>query len=56
LPARFVENEHIALDIDEPKDLERFLAYGYQGGESTRVAQELLAERGARLAQGYGGA
>ena len=36
LPARFVENEHIALDIDEPKDLERFLAYGYQGGESTR--------------------
>jgi len=43
LPARFVENEHIALDIDEPKDLERFLAYGYQGGESTRVAKELLA-------------
>ena len=43
LPARFVENERIALDIDEPKDLERFLAYGYQGGESTRVAKELLA-------------
>jgi len=56
LPARFVENEHIALDIDEPKDLERFLAYGYHGGESTRVAQELLAERGAPLAQGSGGA
>ncbi len=56
LPARFVENEHIALDIDEPKDLERFLAYGYQGGESTRVAQELLAERLAPLAQGSGGA
>lgn len=52
LPARFIENEHIALDIDEPKDLERFLAHNYQGGDSTRVAQELLA---AQTAQGIGG-
>jgi len=56
LPARFVENEHIALDIDEPKDLERFLAYGYQGGESTRVAQELLAARVAPTGESSGGA
>jgi 2-phospho-L-lactate/phosphoenolpyruvate guanylyltransferase len=45
LPIRFIENEHIALDIDEPKDLERFLSYKYKGGESTRVAQSLLAEQ-----------
>jgi 2-phospho-L-lactate guanylyltransferase len=56
LPARFVENERIALDIDEPKDLERFLAYGYQGGESTRVAQELLAARVAPIGERSGGA
>jgi len=56
LPPRFVENEHLALDIDEPKDLERFLAHGYQGGESTRVAQELLAARFARPGESSGGA
>ena len=56
LPARFVENEHLALDIDEPKDLQRFLAYGYQGGESTRVAQELLAARLAPTGESSGGA
>jgi len=56
LPARFIENEHLALDIDEPKDLERFLSYRYPGGESTRVAHELLAARGAPTGQGSGGA
>jgi len=45
LPSRFIENEHIALDIDEPKDLERFLSYEYEGGESTRIAQGLLSEQ-----------
>lgn len=44
LPMRFVENEAIALDIDEPKDLERFLAYDFHGGESTRVARALVAQ------------
>ena len=39
LPIRFFENEHIALDIDEPKDLERFLSYDFDDGESTRVAR-----------------
>jgi len=47
LPIRFIENEHIALDIDEPADLKRFLAYGYEGGESTRLARRLLAEEDA---------
>ena len=47
MPVRCVEDEHIALDIDEPKDLERFLAYDYHGGDSTRVAIKLLAKRDA---------
>ena len=47
LPMRFYENEHIALDIDEPKDLERFLAYEATPGESARVARALLAEHAA---------
>jgi 2-phospho-L-lactate guanylyltransferase len=45
LPLRYVENEHMALDIDEPKDLERFLAYDLEDGESTRVARMLLAKQ-----------
>jgi 2-phospho-L-lactate/phosphoenolpyruvate guanylyltransferase len=48
LPIRFVENEHIALDIDEPRDLEHFLSYQYEGGESTRVARNMLAETDGR--------
>ena len=48
LPIRFIENEHIALDIDEPKDLERFLAHGFEDGETTRVARSLLAEQDVR--------
>jgi 2-phospho-L-lactate/phosphoenolpyruvate guanylyltransferase len=43
LPMHFFENERIALDIDEPKDLERFLAYG-EDSEASQVARKLLAE------------
>jgi len=49
LPVRFYENEHIALDIDEPKDLERFLSYELADGEATRVARRVLAEPAARV-------
>jgi len=49
LPVRFYENEHIALDIDEPKDLERFLSYELADGEATRVARRVLAEPSARV-------
>lgn len=45
LPARFIENEHIALDIDEPKDLRRFLDYNYQGGDATQVARRLIDQQ-----------
>jgi 2-phospho-L-lactate/phosphoenolpyruvate guanylyltransferase len=44
LPVRFFENERIALDIDEPKDLERFLSYGFEDSEAARVARKLLSE------------
>ena len=44
LPLRCFENQHVALDIDEPRDLERFLSYDLNDGDSTRVARELLAE------------
>ena len=44
LPLRCFENQHAALDIDEPRDLERFLSYDLNDGDSTRVARELLAE------------
>ena len=55
LPMRFIENEHIALDIDEPKDLERFLLYDYLSGESTRVARALLADQDAPASRRSGG-
>jgi len=44
LPPRFIVNEHIALDIDEPVDLQRFLSYERADGEATHVARRLLGE------------
>ncbi len=43
LPQRILENERIALDIDEPKDLERFLSLGGGGGEAYRKALGMMA-------------
>ena len=48
LALRSVENESIALDIDEPRDLERFLAYDMRDGDSTRLARQLLAHAAAQ--------
>lgn len=42
LPLRFSENERMALDIDEPKDLQRFLAIGSEAGESYALAQQMM--------------
>jgi 2-phospho-L-lactate guanylyltransferase len=56
LPLRFFENERIALDIDEPKDLERFLAFGDETSESFRAARKLLQAQGAEKKRQAGGA
>jgi len=48
LPLRFFENEAIALDIDEPKDLERFLAIGTEDSEAFQLAHQMVAEADAR--------
>jgi 2-phospho-L-lactate guanylyltransferase len=52
LPLRCCENAHIALDIDEPQDLERFLSYDLNDGDSTCVARELLGEAAVQLKRG----
>jgi 2-phospho-L-lactate guanylyltransferase len=54
LPVHFVENEHIALDIDEPKDLERFLSFNSEDGESTRAARAMLADQVADKSRSHG--
>jgi 2-phospho-L-lactate guanylyltransferase len=52
LPLYCFENEQIALDIDEPQDLERFLAYDLRDGDSTRVARELLDQAAGQVKRG----
>ena len=54
LPLRFIENERIALDIDEPKDLERFLSFGFEDGESTRAVRAMLAVQVAEKSRSIG--
>ncbi len=48
LPQRILENERIALDIDEPKDLERFLSLGSGGGEAYSKIMGIAALLGPR--------
>jgi 2-phospho-L-lactate guanylyltransferase len=55
LPIRFYESERIALDIDEPKNLERFLAYEHEG-EAFRLARRLLTQRETEKKRCSGGA
>jgi len=55
LPMRFFENERIALDIDEPGDLEKFLSFGFGDGESLRVARAMLTDHDERKARRSGG-
>ena len=54
LPLRFIENERLALDIDEPKDLERFLSFGFEDGESTRAVRAMLTEQVVEKFRGIG--
>jgi len=51
LPLRFIENERIALDVDEPEDLERFVSFGFEDGESTRLARSMLADQDGQPAR-----
>jgi 2-phospho-L-lactate/phosphoenolpyruvate guanylyltransferase len=55
LPARFCENERIALDIDEPKDLERFLSYA-EDGETTKALSRVMAQANFWQTRSSGGA
>lgn len=50
LPLKLVENERVALDIDEPQDLERFLAAGGGPGATYALVMEMRA-----AARGTGG-
>ena len=55
LPMRFFENERIGLDIDDPKDLERFLSFGIEDGESMRAAHAMLADHDGQTIRRSGG-
>jgi len=55
LPLRFIENERIALDIDEPEDLQRLLSFNDEARESTRIARAMLARHAAGNARRSGG-
>jgi 2-phospho-L-lactate/phosphoenolpyruvate guanylyltransferase len=53
LPLRLLENERIALDIDEPKDLDQFLSFGLKNSGTDRLVRGILAD--ARRAGSCGG-
>jgi 2-phospho-L-lactate guanylyltransferase len=55
LPLHFIENERIALDIDEPRDLDRFLSLDIADGESARVARAMLADQATDKSHSSGG-
>jgi 2-phospho-L-lactate guanylyltransferase len=55
LPLRFIENERIALDIDEPKDLQRLLSFPDESQESVRLAKAMLAQYWGGNVRGSGG-
>ena len=45
LPIRCFDNEHIALDIDEPKDLEKFLTYSSDDSEALKTLRRFIADQ-----------
>jgi 2-phospho-L-lactate/phosphoenolpyruvate guanylyltransferase len=55
LPLRLLENEAIALDIDEPKDLDQFLSFGFEDSQTDRLVRGILADKEARGAGSFGG-
>jgi 2-phospho-L-lactate/phosphoenolpyruvate guanylyltransferase len=51
LPIRCFDNERIALDIDEPTDLERFLSYSSEDSEALKMLQRFIADRSCELSR-----
>jgi 2-phospho-L-lactate/phosphoenolpyruvate guanylyltransferase len=51
LPLRVMENERIALDIDEPRDLERFLRSGGGPGGTYRLVMEMKSAAALRAGE-----
>jgi len=51
LPLRVLENERIALDIDEPQDLERFLRSGGGPGETYSLVVEIKSAAALRAGE-----
>jgi len=45
LPVRCFENERIALDIDEPKDLEKYLAISRDRSATFKMLQRFAADQ-----------
>ncbi|HKX52140.1 MAG TPA: hypothetical protein VJQ48_17035, partial [Candidatus Binatia bacterium] len=45
LPVRCFENERIALDIDEPEDLEKYLAISRDGSATFKTLRRFAADQ-----------
>ena len=54
LPVRCYENEHIALDIDEPKDLEKFLTYPSDSSEALKSLRRFVADQSSQPSRRVG--
>ena len=54
LPVRCFENERIALDIDEPKDLEKFLSYSNHGSEALKTLRRFVADQRSQSSRRVG--
>ena len=55
LPVRFMVNQNIALDIDEPADLRQLVSSASADGDSVGLARRLLAESDGVWQRGSGG-
>jgi 2-phospho-L-lactate/phosphoenolpyruvate guanylyltransferase len=54
LPVRSLDNKRIALDIDEPRDLERFLSSAVDKTETLETLRRFVAEQRAGSIRGVG--
>jgi 2-phospho-L-lactate/phosphoenolpyruvate guanylyltransferase len=54
LPIRSFDNERIALDIDEPRDLERFLSGAADNAETFETLRRFVAEQRSGPIRGVG--